>query len=85
MFEMFSRVKRMKFYKLIKVCSYYSFAIYLIHNMILNLPSFVMQKASMLQPVKVVLLWAGVLSLSLFCAVVINRIPKVGKILFYKR
>lgn len=85
MFEMFSRVKRIKFYKLIKVFSYYSFAIYLVHNMILNLPSFAVQKASMLQPVRVALLWAGVLSLSLFCAVVINRIPKAGKILFYKK
>lgn len=39
----------------------------------------------MLQPVKVALLWIGVLLFSLLCAVIINRIPKAGKILLYKK
>ncbi len=43
------------------------------------------QHIKLLQPVRVVLLWIGSLILSIFCAAIINRIPKVGKLLLYTK
>ena len=84
-FEMFSRIRITRCCKLIKVVSYYSFAIYLIHNMMLREISSMIQQIKLLQPVRVVLLWIGSLILSIFCAAIINRIPKVGKLLLYTK
>lgn len=84
-FELFSRIKKVIAYNLIKFLAYYSFAVYLIHNIVRAIVLPPIKALDIAQPIKVVCVWAIAVFMSILCAWVINRIPKIGKyILFIK-
>lgn len=83
LFELFSRIRRVRCYRAVRVIAYYSFAIYLIHNLPLQ---FVMEKAvGMPWPavLRVLLPMPVVVALSVAIAWVIERVPKAGRYLLY--
>ena len=63
--------------------SYYSFAVYLIHNPICMLLSPLIRDLSLIRPIQVFLLAFSVLMVSMVVAALISRIPNVGKVLLY--
>lgn len=85
MFEILSRQKMIPFYNCVRVLSYYSFAIYLVHNPI----SIVMRKCLMnivpSRPLLVILVWGITIVLSLVVSYGISKIPKVGRKILYMK
>ena len=85
LFELCSRIKHVKNYRLVHFLSKYSFAVFLIHNLF-RLPLLpIFADSSFSQPVKAILLWILLIILSYIAAVIIYRIPKVGKFILYMR
>lgn len=83
-FELFTRIRRIPFRKIFLSLSKYSFAIYLIHNLIrfLLIPYMsVFDRA----PIRVFILWITIITISCIIIAMINRIPKAGKVLLYIR
>ena len=85
LFELFSRLKRIYGYKIVKMISYYSFPIYLIHNIICQMIRGHMNDLLVSHFVKVILMWIISFIVSIFIAWLINRIPKVGKFILYTK
>ncbi len=80
-FEILSRIQKIKMYPVIKLISKYSFAIYLIHFMIRIICAEYLKLISINLPLKVISLWIITFVLTLICAWVISKIPVIGKYL----
>lgn len=79
-FECGSRIKRVRLYGAVKLVSYYSFPLYLIHFMIRLLLLRYMADIEMMRCIKVLVVWTVSFVASLMIAVIINKIPRVGKL-----
>lgn len=79
LFELASRWKHVPCYPVVNFFGTYSFAVYLIHNIFLKASQPFISGLSVMMPAKVLLLWIVSIGISFPCAVVINKIPKVGK------
>ena len=83
-FELMERIRHVHRGKIIFAIAKYSFAIYLVHNPI----NMILTRCSSfvtVRPVRVLLVWIATVFLSTLVTVIINRIPKVGKIILYMR
>ena len=84
-FELMSRVDKIPMKKLINALSYYSFAIYLIHNPIAITAKNIFSTTVEVRQIGVLMVWTITMISSLLIAFLINKIPKVGsKILYIK-
>lgn len=79
--ELFSRIKVIKFEKLFKKLSTYSFAIYLVHYPVLLI---LLEKLRYYSaPIKVIVLWLLTLITSFIISLVISKIPFIGRKILY--
>ena len=81
-FELLSRVKTIKCYKLVQNISHYSFAIYFVHIIIRELLFKFIPSTTVWLPLYVILLTIVLFITTWFIVIIIDKIPKVGKILF---
>jgi len=79
LFELFSRLKNIKFYNLIYKISIYSFGIFMIHDLYQMLFKPVFLNLSINNPLKFILLYVIVFALSMITVFIISKIPKFGK------
>lgn len=85
LFELASRMKKIRFYKHLLRISYYSFAVYLIHNFFRIILESWITGLGIARPLTVMILFILTFGLSLAAACVINRIPKIGKYILYTK
>lgn len=86
LFELFSRIKKVKFYNIIYKISIYSFGIFVVHDLYRLLFNPIILKLGSNNPLKFILLYVIVFALSMITVVVISKIPKFGKyVLFLKK
>lgn len=85
LFELFSRCQHYPLQKVWDWLSRNSFGIYLIHFPFCMLISRGMGHVHLLMPFKVVILWCSMLIISALLCLVVDRFPKLGKILLYNR
>lgn len=83
LFELMSRIKTVPFCKAVHFLSYYSFPVYLLHNMIRIIILPVFEESGWLKPLLVVLLFAVTTVLSYPLSWAVSKIPKVGKYILY--
>lgn len=83
LFELVSRIEKVRCFKVVTILSKYSFAVFLIHNLfrIPLLPIVVRSPFS--EPVEAVILWILLIIFSYVAAAIIYRIPRVGKYVLY--
>ncbi|WP_296954745.1 acyltransferase [uncultured Dialister sp.] len=84
-FELFSRRGHYPFQKAWNWLSRNSFGIYLIHFPFCMLISRKLTAVHMLMPLKVILLWCCILAISVIICLVVDRFPKISRILLYNR
>lgn len=84
-FECLSRQQKLYGVKVFSIFSKYSFAIYLIHNPIRLAILPYIKELNILMPLKVVSVWTICMFTSLLLAILLNKIPKIGKICLYMR
>ena len=85
MFELCSRMGKVRAYPLVSFLSKYSFAVFLVHNLFrLPLLPFVVQ-LPYTEPIKALILWVLLIILSYIAVVTIYRIPRFGKYILYMR
>lgn len=83
LFELLSRVQRFKYYKVIISVSRISFAIYLLHVVVLRtIGEYVIQTASK-DGLTVICLWVLVFILTCAVTYIIQLIPRFGKYILY--
>ncbi len=85
LFELFSRVDHYPFAKIWEWLSRNSFGIYLLHFPLCMIISRKLAPLHMLMPVKVMILWLSMLAVSVIICFVIDRFPKLSKIILYNR
>lgn len=85
LFEFISRSRNIWWKPYIQILSKYSFAIYLIHNLILIMFIPYIKTFMIMNPVKVVAAWAVSIGISLISAYIIGKIPRVKELLFFIR
>lgn len=85
LFELASRIRRVRFYSAVYFLSKYSFAVYLIHILLRNslLPH--IQNLPLNNPLKVIILFVTVAISSYILAAIIAKIPYIGKYILYIR
>lgn len=81
--EIFSRIATVPGKPIIVTLSKYSFAVYLIHNTILNPLRPWISSLNLLLPIKVMGLLVPILTASYIISILLARIPKVGPYLLY--
>ena len=85
LFELFSRIKHIRGYSVIKFFAKYSFAVFLIHN-IFRIPLLaIVIDLPVSDPIKSIILWILLIIFSFIAAVIVYRIPKIGKYILYMR
>ncbi len=85
LFELCSRMKKVRALPFVSFLSKYSFAVFLVHNLFrLPLLSLVVQ-LPYTEPVKAIILWILLIIFSYAAVVVIYRIPRFGKYILYMR
>ena len=85
LFELCSRMKTVRAYRGVQFLSKYSFAVFLIHNLFrFPLLPFIVY-LPFTEPVKALILWVLLIVLSYAAAVIIYRIPRLGKFVLYMR
>ncbi len=87
-FEMISRVKNVLFYEPVRKIAVVSFGIYLIHNLYISAADMYLLQNPHLHLPKPLLagaLWLAAVPASYISAVVIEKIPKIGKYILYIR
>ena len=84
-FELFSRCKFHRGYRLLHWLSSYAFAIYLIHFPFKLLLLDSVMNISCPKPIQVFILWGLLLVISLPVAIIISLIPKCGNYLLYRK
>ena len=85
LFELCSRMGKVRAYPIVTFLSKYSFAVFLVHNLF-RLPLLpVVVKLPYTEPVKAIILWILLIIFSYAAVVIIYRIPKFGKYILYMR
>lgn len=85
LFELCSRMDKVKAYPLVTFLSKYSFAVFLVHNLF-RLPLLpIVVQLPFSEPVKAIILWILLIIFSYAATVIIYRIPKFGKYILYMR
>ena len=85
LFELCSRIGKVRVYPIVIFLSKYSFAVFLVHNLFrLPLLPLVVQ-LPYTEPVKAIILWVLLIIFSYIAVVIIYRIPKFGKYILYMR
>ena len=85
LFELCSRMGKVRAYPLVTFLSKYSFAVFLVHNLFrLPLLPLVVQLPYS-EPVKAIILWILLIFFSYLATVIIYRIPRFGKYILYMR
>ena len=85
LFELCSRIGKVRSYPFITFLSKYSFAVFLVHNLF-RLPLLpVVVQLPFAEPVKAIILWVLLIILSYAAVVIIYRIPRFGKYILYMR
>jgi surface polysaccharide O-acyltransferase-like enzyme len=85
LFELCSRIGKVKSYPMIAFLSKYSFAVFLVHNLF-RLPLLpIVVQLPYSEPVKAIILWILLIFFSYLATVIIYRIPKFGKYILYMR
>ncbi|MEE0935915.1 MAG: acyltransferase [Methanobrevibacter sp.] len=85
LFELSSRMGKVRAFPLVSFLSKYSFAVFLVHNLFrLPLLPLVVQ-LPFTEPVKAIILWILLIIFSYIAVVIIYRIPRFGKYILYMR
>ncbi|WP_405277152.1 acyltransferase [Methanobrevibacter sp.] len=85
LFELCSRMGKVRAYPIVLFLSKYSFAVFLVHN-IFRLPLLpVVVQLPFTEPVKAIILWILLIIFSYIAVVIIYRIPRFGKYILYMR
>lgn len=85
LFELCSRIEKVRAYSVVSFLSKYSFAVFLVHNLF-RLPLLpVVVQLPLSETVKSIILWVLLIVLSYAATAIIYRIPKVGKFILYMR
>ena len=85
LFELCSRMGKVRAYPLVSFLSKYSFAVFLVHNLF-RLPLLpIVVQLPYTEPVKALILWVLLIILSYAAVVIIYRIPRFGKYILYMR
>ena len=85
LFELCSRMDKVRAYPFVSFLSKYSFAVFLVHNLF-RLPLLpLVVKLPLTEPAKAIVLWILLIILSYIAVVIIYRIPKFGKYILYMR
>ena len=85
LFELCSRMGKVKAYPIVTFLSKYSFAVFLVHNLF-RLPLLpVVVQLPYTEPVKAIILWILLIIFSYITVVIIYRIPRFGKYILYMR
>ena len=85
LFELCSRMKKVRAFPIVSFLSKYSFAVFLVHNLF-RLPLLpVVVKLPFTEPVKAIILWILLIIFSYIAVVIIYRIPRFGKYILYMR
>ncbi|MBR6373865.1 MAG: acyltransferase family protein [Victivallales bacterium] len=83
LFELCSRIEKVRAFSLVSFLSKYSFAVFLVHNLF-RLPLLpVVVDLPYSKPVKAIILWILLIILSYIAVVIIYRIPKIGRYILY--
>lgn len=82
-FELFSRVKAAPLYPVIRWMARYSFAVYLLHNLVIEMVRDRVAALSVAKPVQVVALWGIAVAISFPLAWLVGKIPKIGGYILY--
>ena len=85
LFELCSRMGKVRVYPIVIFLSKYSFAVFLVHNLF-RLPLLpLVVKLPYSEPVKAIILWILLIFFSYLATVIIYRIPRFGKFILYMR
>ena len=85
LFELCSRMEKVRAFPLVSFLSKYSFAVFLVHNLFrLPLLPLVVQ-LPYTEPVKAIILWILLIVFSYIAVVIIYRIPRFGKYILYMK
>ena len=85
LFELCSRMGKVRAFPLVSFLSKYSFAVFLVHNLF-RLPLLpIVVELPFTEPVKAIILWILLIIFSYIAVVIIYRIPKFGKFILYMR
>ena len=85
LFELCSRMGKVRAYPFVLFLSKYSFAVFLVHNLF-RLPLLpLVVKLPYTEPVKALILWVLLIIFSYAATVIIYRIPRFGKYILYMR
>ncbi|MDO5859415.1 acyltransferase [Methanobrevibacter sp.] len=85
LFELCSRMGKVRAYPLVTFLSKYSFAVFLVHNLF-RLPLLpLVVRLPFTEPVKAIILWILLIIFSYAATVIIYRIPRFGKYILYMR
>ena len=85
LFELCSRMGKVRAYPIVIFLSKYSFAVFLVHNLF-RLPLLpIVVQLPFTEPVKAIILWVLLIIFSYITVVIIYRIPKFGKYILYMR
>lgn len=85
LFELISRMEKVRAYPLVAFLSKYSFAVFLVHNLF-RLPLLpIVVELPFTEPVKALILWVLLIIFSYIAVVIIYKIPRFGKYILYMR
>ena len=85
LFELCSRMGKVRAYPIVSFLAKYSFAVFLVHNLF-RLPLLpIVVQLPYTEPVKAIILWILLIILSYAAVVIIYRIPRFGKYILYMR
>ena len=84
-FELMNRRRQPRLREIAKIIAEYSFPVYLIHNMVIEVVKAPIGKTAMILPVKVAFTCAISAMISLMLAWGISKIPKFGTFILYLR
>ena len=85
LFELCSRMGKVRAYPIVSFLAKYSFAVFLVHNLF-RLPLLpIIVQLPYTEPVKAIILWILLIILSYTAVVIIYRIPRFGKYILYMR
>ena len=85
LFELFTRMRRIPMRRLAERVAYDSFAIFLLHNMVIMILMPQFERLAYMRSIKMAILWLAAIVISMLAAFVINQIPVVGKWLLYSK
>ncbi len=85
LFELCSRMDKVRAYPFVSFLAKYSFAVFLVHNLF-RLPLLpIVVQLPVTEPVKAIILWILLIIFSYIAVVIIYRIPRFGKFILYMR